>query len=161
LNEVIEPYDTNSTPYCSNRRFTVKGTDIINNIVIEFLSEYPNALVADGVDDYVKVADTPIFTDYTVIAKRKILSELDGTFRAFAAKMTNEPQGAFILERQNTVNKYEIFNFGQFTYLTEIPIDITYMTSNSYNGHPIAKGNTIDGDVVHIFSRRDDGCRRW
>lgn len=154
LNEVIEPYDATSTPRCINNRFTVYGTDVINNIIIEFLPEYPNALVADGVDDYVRVDGTPILTDYTVIAKRKILSEFDGTYRAFAAKGTTAYQGAFILERYQTgKDKYEIFNFGKFNAITEIPTDITYMTSNSYNDNPIAKGDAIDEDVVFIFAR--------
>ena len=155
LNEVIEPYDTNSTPSYTNNRFTVKGTDIINNIIIEFLPEYPDALVADGVDDYVKVEGLPILTDYTVIAKRKILSELDGTYKTFAAQGTTSYQGAFILERQTNTNKYEIYSFGQSSTPTEIPTDITYITSNSYNGNPIAKGDGIDEDIVHIFSRDD------
>lgn len=125
------------------------------NITLEILPEYPNALVADGVDDYVRVDGTPILTDYTVISKRKLLSELDGTYRTFSAKATTSYQGAFILERQNTTNKYEIYSFGQGNAPTEIPTDITYMTSNSYNGNPIAKGDAIDEDIVHIFSRAD------
>lgn len=125
------------------------------NITIEILPEYPNALVSDGVDDYVRVDGTPILTDYTVIAKRKILSEIDGTYRAFAAKGTTMHQGAFILERQNYITEYEIYNFGQLKYLTEIPTDITYMTSNSYNGNPIAKGDSIDENILRIFSRFD------
>ena len=123
------------------------------NITIEQLPLYPNALVADGVDDYVRVDGTPILTDYTVVAKRKILSESDGTYRAFAAKGTTIYQGAFILERQNLVNRYEIINFGQDKNVTKIPTDITYMTSNSYNGTPIAKGDAIDEDILYIFSR--------
>lgn len=125
----------------------------LTNIIIEVLPEYPNALVADGVDDYAKVDGTPILTDYTVIAKRKILSEFDGIYRAFAAKGTTAYQGAFILERQNNKNKYEIYNFGHKTTFTEFPTDITYLTSNSYNGNFIAKGDGIDEDVVLIFSR--------
>lgn len=125
------------------------------NIVIEQIPEYPNALVSDGVDDYVKVEGLPILTDYTVIAKRKILSEPDGTYKAFAAKGSTVHQGAFILERQNYITEYEIYNFGQLKYLTEIPTDITYMTSSSYNGNPIAKGDGIDEDIVCIFSRFD------
>lgn len=135
--------------------FGFENVDAVNNITIEVLPEYPNALVADGVDDYVRVDGTPILTDYTVIAKRKLLSELDGTYRTFSAKGTTAYQGAFILDRQNTTNKYEIYSFGQRNDLTEIPTDITYMTSNNYNGNPIAKGDGIDEDIVHIFSRAD------
>ena len=128
------------------------------NITIEILPEYPNALVADGVDDYIRIDGTPILTDYTVIAKRKLLSESDGTYRAFAAKGTTAYQGAFILERyQVDKDKYEIYNFGELNAIAEIPTDITYMTSNSYNGNTIAKGNAIDEDIVHIFARHDDG----
>ena len=135
--------------------FRFENVDAVNNITIEVLPEYPNALVADGVDDYVKVGGLPILTDYTVIAKRKLLSELDGTYRTFSAKGTTSYQGAFILERQTNTNKYEIYSFGQGSTPTEIPTDITYMTSNSYNGNPIAKGDGIDEDIVHIFSRDD------
>lgn len=135
--------------------FKFENVDLVNNFIIEVLPQYPNALVADGVDDYVRIDGTPILTDYTVIAKRKLLSESDGTYRAFAAKGTTAYQGAFILERQANTNKYEIFNFGKFNAITEIPTDITYMTSNNYNGNTIAKGNAIDEDIVHIFARDD------
>lgn len=43
------------------------------HIKIELIPEYPNALVADGVNDYCRVDGLPILTDYTVIAKRKRL----------------------------------------------------------------------------------------
>ena len=124
------------------------------NIKIELIPEYPNALVADGVDDYAKVEGLPILTDYTVIVKRKILSELDGTYKVVAAKGITAYQGAFILERQQPIRRWETYSFGQATNITEIiPPDITYMTSNSYNGIPIAKGDGIDEDTMHIFSR--------
>ena len=114
---------------------------------------YPNALVADGVDDYVKAGDLPILTDYTVIAKRKILSEFDGTYKTFVAKGETAGQGAFILERYYVLGGYEIFNFGGRNFVTKIPTDITYMTSNSYNGTPITKGDGTDEDTVNIFAR--------
>lgn len=132
------------------------NTDNPPTVTLEILPPtYPNALVADGVDDYAKVEGLPILTDYTVIAKRKILSELDGTYKTFACKGISPYQGAFILERQTNTNKYEIYSFGQGNVPTEIPTDITYMTSDSYNGNPIAKGDSIDEDIVHIFSRDD------
>lgn len=135
--------------------FKLYGDESITcNIKIEQIA-YPNALVADGVDDYAKVEGLPILTDYTVIAKRKILSELDDTYRTFAAKGITPNQGAFVLENQTAANYYEIYNFGQYNTITEIPIDITYMTSNNYNGKPISKGDGIDEDTIHIFSRQD------
>lgn len=135
------------------RIFTNDMPQIDCDITIEFLPEYPNALVADGVDDYAKVEGLPILTDYTVIAKRKILSEFDGTYRALAAKGMTTGQGAFIFERQTFNNGYEVYNFGGRIPLTEFPADITYMTSNSYNGIPITKGDSIDEDTMYIFSR--------
>ena len=124
-----------------------------HEVIIEQIPDYPNALVADGVDDYAKVEDLPLLDDYTVIAKRKILSELDGTYRAFAVKGETAFQGAFVFERQTMGKKYEISNFGRYNTISEIPTDITYMTPNSYNGTPITKGDGIDEDSVNIFSR--------
>lgn len=70
------------------RIFTTANMPQIDcDITIEFLPEYPNALVSDGVDDYCRVDGLPILTDYTVIAKRKLLSNNDGSRdRVFISK---------------------------------------------------------------------------
>ena len=51
------------------------GNKEYENVTIELLPEYPDALVFDGVDDYGINEDMPILTDYTIIVKRKLLGE--------------------------------------------------------------------------------------
>ena len=80
--------------------FRFENADLVNNFIIEVLPEYPNTLVADGVDDYVRIDGLPILTDYTVIAKRKRL-DADLTNRgALASKLKNDSHtnGAFVFE---------------------------------------------------------------
>lgn len=130
-----------------------------NTVTIEILPKYPNALVADGVDDYAKVEGLPLLTDYTVIAKRNILTKYDNEYRAFAAKSNTAYQGAFIFERlmESDSTRVELFSFGNRVYFNIDTIyndDISYMTTNSYNGTPINKGDGVDEDMLTIFGRK-------
>lgn len=150
------------------------GTDNVNNIwinlnavkgyevVIEQIPEYPNALVADGVDDYAKVEGLPILTDYTVIAKRKRL-DADLTNRgALASKMAGDSNnGAFIFELiQADTGAKQVVSFGEFNIIQMVDTDISYLTKNSYNGTTIRTGIFPDTDYLNLFKIRNStgGC---
>lgn len=129
--------------------------DDISNITIEILPEYPNALVSDGVDDYCRVDDLPILTDYTVIAKRKLLSNNDGSRnRVFVSKRTaaNSIDGAFTIEKFLNNGNVECVSFGNRVHINVIDGDITYQSKNSYNGTYLANGNLEDTKILEIFS---------
>lgn len=121
------------------------------DITIEILPEYPNALVSDGVDDYCYTDGLPILTDYTVIAKRKILAD---KVSALASKATdnNLTNGAFIFDAKND-DGYIACNFGANNPLVELyPEDVSYQTKESYNGSPIIKLNHADTDKLSLFT---------
>ena len=121
------------------------------DITIEILPEHPNALVSDGVDDYCYTKGLPILTDYTVIAKRKILAD---KVSALASKATDNysTDGAFIFDAKNE-GGYIACNFGANNALVELyPEDVSYQTKESYNGSPIIKLNHADTDKLSLFT---------
>jgi hypothetical protein len=129
------------------------------NITLEILPEYPNALVADGVDDYAKVEGLPLLntTDgYTVIAKRKIISVTNTNYQSFATKEMSNNTGAFIFERiiANSPNTVHIYSFGQLNTLPTNYFDseIIYQTPNQFNDSTIKSGDGNDNDVLWIAS---------
>lgn len=145
------------------RIFTTANMPQIDcDITIEFLPEYPNALIADGVNDYVRVNDLPILTDYTVITKRKRL-DIDLNKRgAIASKLKNDNSvdGAFLFEFiiSNT-GIHQVASFGTFINIKMVDTDTSYMTKNSYNGTPIKSGQHPDNNHLTLFSiRESSGC---
>ena len=125
-------------------------------------TSYPNALVADGVDDYVRVYGIPILTDYTVIAKRKRLDADLAIRGALASKMdgvTND--GAFLFELiQADTGIMQVVSFGKFNTIQRVDTDISYMTKNSYNGTTIGTGTLPDTEFLNLFKVRNStgGC---
>ena len=124
------------------------------DITIEILPEYPNALVADGVDDYVRVNGTPILTDYTVIAKRKWIKTEYDTYATFSSKSDDTTNGEFIFERFAPSGNLEVYNFGARTDIGTLAENITYQTSTSYNGRTINKGNLLGNGKLSLFGLR-------
>ena len=153
---VIEQDGTYELPANSvDRSVGFSFSGIPNNtevdVTIELIPEYPNALVSDGVDDYAYVEGLPILTDYTVIAKRKILAD---KVSALASKATNDysTDGAFIFDAKS-YGGYVACNFGADNALVELyPEDVSYQTKESYNGSPIVKLNHVDTDKLSLFT---------
>lgn len=143
-------------------------------------TNYPNALVSDGVDDYCIVQNK--YDDegnlinnkslvlnkedgYTVIAKRKWINEpTTGTFNPIASKASSitvaEPN-AFIFEWNriaNSARNYGCWNFGnsnKFSNITDE--DVVYQTSKSYNGQKsLTIGSNEDSDRLYIASLIDN-----
>lgn len=129
---------------------------INNTVTIEILPEYPNALVADGVDDYAMVEGLSLLTDYTVIAKRKRL-DIDLKRRGtLSSKLTTDNRdGAFAFEyiKEGTGEQYE-YSFGINTAINHVDTDISYMTKDYYNGIYIKAGIEIDTDFLTLFSTK-------
>ena len=158
----VEPYDSESTPYIHDCRifFTTKLASVENiadlGITIEILPLYPNALVSDGVDDYCYTDGMPILTDYTVVAKRKILNtnvvNVSSGFSDLACKGTN--QGAFLFERfEGNVEGVVNHSFG-YGNKNDLQLDdISYQTTLSYNGSQLIKGTLVDVNDLQLLSR--------
>lgn len=114
---------------------------------------YPNALVADGVDDYAYVEGMPILTDHTIITNRNYFSGIIGCLAAKYPKTAGV--GAFKFEIRGgnpIVNSFGSDTYGLGSYC---PMNgISYMTKSTYNGIPINVGNNKDGVNMSIFNLR-------
>lgn len=128
------------------------------DVTIEELPLYENALITDGVDDYIQVTGLPLLTPekgYTVIAKRKWLNITNESNTCFASKRKNgvgsgDWSGAFQVERKYN-DSYHIYSFGNFTVLDELePSDIIYQNKTTYCGKTISYGAVSDSDELNI-----------
>ena len=124
------------------------------DITIEILPEYPNALVSDGVDDYCYTNGLPILTDYTVIAKRKILADNTpvGNNACIACKGNDGSKHAFVFERLGSGGDFMEYNFGSYNSITIHSDEITYCTKSSYNGQSITAGTSVDNDSLRLYT---------
>lgn len=118
-------------------------------LVIELVPLYPNALVSDGVDDKAVVeGGLKVLVSYTVIAKRKII---DG-YGCFLKKgYAGETAGEFLFEGNKANEDFGTQNYG---YTTTIPLhgeDISWQTSESYNGIPLEKGTSSGFYNFYMF----------
>ena len=95
-------------------------------------TNYPNALVSDGVDDYAQVLELPLLNreqGYTVIAKRTYLNDAKGCLASY--RSVSGTDGPFAMEIVE-INRTD--SFGGKTTLTSIPELITWQRKDSYNG---------------------------
>lgn len=125
------------------------------DVVVEFLPDYPNALVGDGVDDYCKAEGLPMLTDYTVIAKHtNTFTTSDISWKAFYNKGSAKNNGAFKFHRLNRNNyRMEVLSFNGSNYPLDFTDDlVTVITKETYNGQPIKAGTATDGELLRFFS---------
>lgn len=127
-----------------------------------YSSKYPNALLFDGKNTYGECTNMPIQTDYTIIAKRRILEKIT-TSPCLMSKAQTAGVGAFIFElcnnEKNTVQMYS-FNYAS-AYINPIT-PITYSTSTNFNGFTIKKGSASDTNYLCLGNiRKGDSARAW
>ena len=119
--------------------------------------EYPGALVSDGVDDYAYVEGLPILTKekgYTVVAKREHLNFAQNNSYAFASKCPTSQgdDGAFMFEGKSSINSVIARSFGSRAEFSNSNLpDVSWMTSQSYNGNSIIVGDASDYDKMVLF----------
>ncbi len=116
------------------------------DVDVEFLSEYPDALVFDGVDDYGVNENIPTLTDYTIIAKRKLLGE---NIQWLISKRIGDYWGAFNFEYRNN-NIESVRSFGNDNILNLTKGDISWQTKNFYNQKNIVSGEYEDTNEILI-----------
>lgn len=126
-------------------------------------TDYPNALVSDGVDDYCSVEGLPLLNKergFTVLAKRKWISDINSKAQGFATKGTSPLwiDGAFYFECVEggglaPFNRVFSINQSGVTYISKFTEnDITYLTSKEYNGSPLNNiGDAVDTDGLQLF----------
>lgn len=122
---------------------------------IEQIPDYEGALVSDGIDDYGKVENLPIYKDYTVAIDRAWTNDLVKA-QCLTSKLNGDNFGSFSFELIE--NGFSSYSFG-ISNKGVITIDsnkkISYQSKYVYNGSPIISGNNVDGKDLFLFRSRD------
>ena len=117
------------------------------DITIEQIPDYEGALVSDGIDDYGKVENLPIYKDYTVVADREIVDGLiDNAGGGVAIRSYNYAKGAFGFDW-----KKQAFSFGGNTdRIIDVQRFISYQSKYINNGIQLITGNVVDNNPLYM-----------
>lgn len=139
----------------NNGNVTIASLNCIGSTIsVEFLPEYPDALVFDGVDDYGFCTNIPLLEDYTIIVKRK-----DCSGGCLFTKGVNT-NGAFILEGYGFVSNTYNYGHGQNKNLL-LNNTITWQNKNSYNQQNLIVGDKSDNtNRITIGKLNDTDTRK-
>lgn len=130
--------------------FQLSSTLAVNEeVTIEMLPLYPNALLYDGVTDYSENANIPALTDFTYVFKRKLLDNVAGC--ASMTKGLTDQQRAVVIDYINTTGGINGTSFGNMAFVPSLrDSDIIYSTTTNINGTTITKGNNPDSNGIDI-----------
>lgn len=124
-------------------------------VKVTIIPDYEGALVSDGIDDYGKVENLPIYKDYTVAIDRAWTNDLVKA-QCLTSKLNGDNFGSFSFELIE--NGFSSYSFG-ISNKGVITIDsnkkISYQSKYVYNGSPIISGNNVDGKDLFLFRNRD------
>lgn len=117
------------------------------DITIEQIPSFEGALVSDGIDDYGKVENLPIYKDYTVVADREIVDGLiDNAGGGVALKGESTIANSFIFDFNN-----EVYSFAKANSKTvDTERFISYQSKYVNNGVNIDVGTGDDTDVLYL-----------
>lgn len=142
---------SHNTLYSGPGRFCGFGNPGIgNSVTITQIPEYQNGFVFNGKTAYLENLNIPAITDFTAIAKRVWANKDNPMNECFIHKgvvSTSISESAFMLEYEITNDTYyRSASFGGYINVERVnrPENITYQTTESYNGIPIIKGSGID-----------------
>lgn len=128
------------------------------DIVIEQLTEYPNGLLLDGVEDHAVNNVIPAVTDFTVIAKREFPESALVNNQTFLIKGDaingNNNINSLLMECYYGAQNYII----SFSHQQIVPLEeskISWITPTSYNGNALTKGSGVDSVGLTIGRYRD------
>ena len=161
----LPPYETGSFTYAQSDYDDGKTAIMFGNTIevpvgeagsFEFLPEYPDALVSDGVDDYAKATGLPILTKekgYTVIAKRDYI-DLEGIVHnsVFLDKTGFEIETCLFKETA----KFNTYSFGGRNILDGFTNELLVQTSKKYGQTDISTGTLADDSILDIFKNIGD-----
>mgnify|MGYP002963989875 CR=1 FL=1 len=101
----------------------------------------------DGVSDYGKVENLPIYKDYTVVADREIVDGLiDNADGGVAVRGTSISNGAFGFDYKNEVYSFATPN----SKVIDVERFISYQSKYVNNGTNINAGNIVDANPLTI-----------
>lgn len=123
---------------------------------VEQISDYEGALASDGIDDYGKVENLPIYKDYTVAIDRAWINLVGAKSQCLSTKSPDPDFGAFDFELSESISR-NTFSFGGTNQVSiDVNRKISYQSKFSYNGTTIAAGNIVDGKDLFLFRSRSD-----
>ena len=122
-------------------------------------------ILLDGINDFGKVIDMPIYKDYTFIIDREIIS-IGNTAGIVASKFEDSTdvnkQGAFLFEylrSPNNVSAWSFYKDNGKVANTDFTRGISYQSKYSYNGIELLAGTALDSDKLWLGILRDKDSR--
>lgn len=113
------------------------------DITIEQIPDYEGALVSDGINDYGKVENLPIYKDYTVVADREMLGTTNG---GVFLKGEDFKEGAFSFDYTNESSSFG----GSVQKLVDTKRLISYQSKYVNNGININARTATDTDKLWL-----------
>ena len=138
------------------------------DITLEILPDNEGALTLNGINNFGKVTNIPIWKDYTVASLRKwLFTDSSIQTGSIVSKSIEGRDGAFILEQTFNLNppRTSTWTFGQVTSLIENPklneksIASQTKYEYNYNGKNLSLGSSLDTSRMWLGSIRDDDPR--
>ena len=138
------------------------------DITLEILPDNEGALTLNGINNFGKVTNIPIWKDYTVASLRKwLFTDSSIQTGSIVSKSIEGRDGAFILEQTFNLNppRTSTWTFGQVTSLIENPklneksIASQTKYEYNYNGKNLSLGSSLDTSRMWLGVIRDGDPR--
>ena len=137
------------------------------DITLEILPDNEGALNLNGINNFGKVTNVPVWKDYTIASLRKWLSNTNGETGSILSKSIQGQDGAFIFERTlSLTSKWtSTYNFGLVTsILSNSKLNeksLTYQTKYTYgiNKQVLQVGTGLDTSRMWLGTIRDGDNR--
>lgn len=130
-------------------------------LTIEIIPSNKGALCLDGINDFGKVINMPIYKDYTFIVDREILSIDNIGIIASKSESAEDAtkHGAFIFEyltAPNVINTWSYYKNNTNIANTDFIRGISYQSKYNYNGKDLIIGTSEDSDKLYLGTIRDN-----
>ena len=130
-------------------------------LTIEIIPSNKGALCLDGINDFGKVINMPIYKDYTFIVDREILSIDNIGIIASKSESAEDAtkHGAFIFEyltAPNIINTWSYYENNTNIANTDFIRGISYQSKYNYNGKDLIIGTSKDSDKLYLGTIRDN-----
>lgn len=137
------------------------------NLTLEILPDNEGALNLNGINNFGKVTNVPVWKDYTIASLRKWLSNTNGETGSILSKSIRGQDGAFIFEQtlNLTSKRTSTYNFGLVTnVLSNSKLNeksLTYQTKYIYgiNEQVLQVGTGLDTSRMWLGTIRDGDNR--
>lgn len=134
-------------------------------VTVTFIPSCKGGILLDGINDFGKVIDMPIYKDYTFIIDRQIIF-IGDTAGVVASKSEDSSDatkhGAFIFEylvAPDNISTWSFYKDNGKVANTDFTRGISYQSKYSYNGKDLTAGTSKDSDKLWLGTYRDSDSR--